>query len=123
MGVCLQFTSLIAYTGWALYVWVHVKTYGSHPECNDHIKYVILFAIPVRATVPWLHRLWMAVLIISSVLLMIGFVLQAFVFFVTWRNSNGEEEWAGVETEVDTGTIEISTGPLLCVVFSSSTQC
>jgi hypothetical protein len=120
MGVFLQFASLIAYTGWALYVWVHVKTFGSQPECNDHIKYMIMYAIPVRATVPWLRGLWMAVLIMSSVMLAIIFV---WIFLLTIQRDE-EEEWDEGEPEVNMETIGFTIKSLLCVIFFSSfTQC
>jgi hypothetical protein len=126
MGVFLQFASVIAFTGWALYVWVHVKTYGSQPECNDQIKYVIMF-ITVRATVPWLRILWIAALVISAVGLMISFVYHAGILFAMRRVRKEEqaEETSSIENNsIRTDAIakpwylRISIPLLLCVVFS-----
>ena len=142
MGVFLQFASVIAFTGWALYVWVHVNDYGSQSQCNDQIKYFIMFR-PVRATAPWLRGLWIAALVLSAVGLMIKFGVQAMVLFamrraakeeraeetnsITGRSTRtGAQSHEEMEVNVPTPTIgepwylKISIPLLLCVVFFSS---
>jgi hypothetical protein len=140
MGVFLQFASVVAFTGWGLYLWVHVNDYGSNSDCNDQIKYVIMF-ITVRATVPWLRGLWIAALVLSAVGLMIKFGVQAVVLFAMRRVA--EEERAEETNSITGGSIrtgaqshaemepvigkpwylKISIPLLLCVVsFSSPIQ-
>jgi hypothetical protein len=140
MGVFLQFASVIAFTGWALYVWVHVNDYGSQSQCNDQIKYYIMF-VPVRATAPWLRGLWIAVLVLSAVGLFIKFGVQAVLLFAMRRAAEEEraEETNSItgrstrtgaqsqaELEVNMPTIgkpwylRISIPLLLYVVFFSS---
>ena len=92
MGVFIQFASVVAFTGWGLYVWIHVNTYGSQPQCNDRIKYVVLL-FTVRATAPWLRGLWIAALVLSAVGLMIKFGIQTTLLLLMRRV--GEEERAG----------------------------
>lgn len=94
MGVFIQFASVVAFTGWGLYLWINVDTYGSRaqPQCNDRIKYVVLF-FTVRATAPWLRGLWIAALVLSAVGLMIKFGTQAMLLLLMRRA--GEEEQAG----------------------------
>jgi hypothetical protein len=90
MGVFLQYTSLVSFTAWGLYLWVHVKDFGSQPECNDRIKYVFFF-FTVRATVPWLRGLWIAGLVISAVSLMVLFGVMAVALFSMRRMQQAME--------------------------------
>ena len=92
MGVFVQFASVVAFTGWGLYLWIHVDNYGSQPKCNDRIKYVVLF-FTVRATKPWLRGIWIAALVLSAVGLMINFVIHTTLLLV--GRSAGDEERAG----------------------------
>jgi hypothetical protein len=39
---------------WLLYVWIKDSRFGSQPECNHLVKYVLVF-VSVRATVNWLR--------------------------------------------------------------------
>jgi hypothetical protein len=80
MGVFLQFASVVAFLGWALYIWIHVKNLGSNPDCNNQFKYVIMF-VTFRATVPWLCTFWIAILVVSTVGLLIKFAIQVAVLF------------------------------------------
>ncbi|KAH9065412.1 hypothetical protein EDB87DRAFT_1679886 [Lactarius vividus] len=89
MGVFLQFASIIAFTGWGLYMWIRVKSFGEQKLCNDQVKYVLMF-VNVRATQPWLRDIWIATLVLSAVGLMIKFGYNAFTLFVL-RHDEGEE--------------------------------
>jgi len=84
MGVFLQFASVVAFLGWALFIWIHVKNFGSNPDCNDEIKYVIMF-VTVRATAPWLRAFWIAILVVSAAGLLIKFAIQTTVLFAVRR--------------------------------------
>ncbi|KAI0004512.1 hypothetical protein BJV74DRAFT_881105 [Russula compacta] len=90
MGVFVQFASVITFTGWALYVWVHVKDYGNPCECNDQIKYVVLF-FTVRATAPWLRVLSIVAIVVSAVGLMLSFGAKAILLFTVKRTKEEEE--------------------------------
>ena len=68
IGVLLQSLSLVSLIAWGLYMWVNVKHFGSQPECNHQIKYVVFF-FTVRATANWLRRLWIALLTMPVVAL------------------------------------------------------
>ena len=81
MGILLQFLSVIAFTAWGLYLWAKVANYGSQPACNDQIKYVFFFKT-VRATEPWLQRLWIVTLALSAAGLMYTFAHTAWLLFV-----------------------------------------
>jgi hypothetical protein len=95
MGVLVQFASVLAFTGWGLYLWVNVDTYGSHPGCNDQFKYVFFF-FTVRATARWLRGLWIAGLALSATGLMISFGVNAKILFLMKRVE--EEERAEQES-------------------------
>lgn len=90
MGVFVQFASVITFTGWALYVWVRVKDYGNQCQCNDQIKYVVLF-FTVRATAPWLRVLWIVAIVVSAVGLMFSFGVNA-MFLFTLKRTKEEEQ-------------------------------
>jgi hypothetical protein len=98
MGVFVQFASVVAFTGWGLFLWTHVNTYGSQPECNDRVKYVVLF-FTVRVAAPWLRDVWITALVLSAVGLMIKFAIQTTLLLI--MRSAGEEEGAE-ETNVIT---------------------
>jgi len=57
----MTYGSVLLFIGYAFYVWDTAPTFGTNPECNNEIKYIVLF-ISVRATVGWLRKFWMAVL-------------------------------------------------------------
>jgi uncharacterized protein YneF (UPF0154 family) len=63
MALLVHLVSLISLIAWGFYLWVNVKHYGSQPECNHEIKYVVFFCT-VRATANWLRHVWIAVLAI-----------------------------------------------------------
>lgn len=138
MGMFVQFASVVAFTAWGLYFWVHVKHYGSQPECNDKIKYVVLF-FTVRATAPWLRGVWIAVLVLSAVGLMIRFGWQATILFAmqgaeeeeradentVTRRSTRTGTQSQAETEVSAPTVvkpwywDISISLLLSAIYST----
>jgi hypothetical protein len=68
VGVISRFIGIIAFTGWALFLWIHVRHFGPENQCNDKVKYVIMF-VDVEATKPWLRGVWIAILAVSAVLL------------------------------------------------------
>ena len=140
MGVFIQFASVVAFTGWGLFLWINVDTYGFQHQCNDRIKYVVLF-FTVRATAPWLRGLWIAALVLSAVGLMIKFGIQTTLLLLMRRAE--EEERAGEtdaitrhstrtgaqsqaeETETEMNVLKpwylsISYPLLLCVLYLSS---
>jgi hypothetical protein len=62
---------LVVFTPWSLYVWIKDSGFGSQPECNNLIKYVVLF-ISVRATVSWLRIMSIIGLATSALTSLIG---------------------------------------------------
>ncbi|PFH45968.1 hypothetical protein AMATHDRAFT_8414 [Amanita thiersii Skay4041] len=60
LSMILSHGLLLLFTGYAFYVWATAPKFGQSPRCNDQIRYIILFAIKIRATVGWLRKLWMA---------------------------------------------------------------
>ncbi|KAI9465488.1 hypothetical protein BJY52DRAFT_1220719 [Lactarius psammicola] len=84
MGVFMQFASVIAFTGWALYMWVHVKDFGTQPQFNDQVN--------VRATADWLRGIWIATLVASALGLMIKFGVNAFTLFALRHDEDEETE-------------------------------
>lgn len=87
-----------AHLSFAFYVWANAKTFGSQPECNDQVKYVIFF-FTVRITVPWLRIVWLCLLVaICIMVIMVPFIFLCFYIScrecITW-NRGGEDTFAG----------------------------
>lgn len=93
MGILVQFVSVITFTAWGLYVWADVDHFGSETDriCNNQIKYVI-FLFSVRATAPWLRKIWIAGLVLSAVGLMVSFVWNAMKLFDMKSMANEPQE-------------------------------
>ena len=58
--------SMIAYFYLTMKVWITVDTFGSQPQCNDWTVYV-LFGVSVRATVPWLRGVILALVCLAII--------------------------------------------------------
>ncbi|KAF8478158.1 hypothetical protein DFH94DRAFT_82769 [Russula ochroleuca] len=106
LGVLIQYASVVIFAAWSLYLWANVKDYGSQPECNDQIKYVLFF-VTVRATAPWLRDLWITALALGAVGLMVWFGVKAVKLFVNNHVEEAEEaiqmkSIAGKETPTET---------------------
>ena len=75
----VQAFSTAMFTVWLLYVWIKDSDFGSQPECNHLVKYVLLFA-DVRATVTWLRVLFIIYLIGNACTLLFRFGVIISVF-------------------------------------------
>ena len=110
MGVIIQLASVIAFTVWALYLWIRAKDFGSQPLCNDRVKYVIMF-VTVRATASWLRGLWIAILVASALGLMTIFGVNGFALYAMRTNEEEKTE------ESEKGWyFYISFPQILCVI-------
>jgi len=70
--IAVQTFSTVVFTIWLLYVWIKDSSFGSQPECNHLVKYVLFFA-DVRATVTWLRVLFIIYLVASACTLLFRF--------------------------------------------------
>ena len=70
--ITIQTFSTVVFTVWLLYVWIKDSNFGSQPQCNHLVKYVLLFA-DVKVTMTWLRVLF----IILRVLFIIYLVINA----------------------------------------------
>ena len=75
----IQAFSTAMFTVWLLYVWIKDSDFGSQPECNHLVKYVLLFA-DIRATVTWLRVLFIMYLIVNACTLLFRFGVIISVF-------------------------------------------
>ncbi|KAI0298815.1 hypothetical protein BC826DRAFT_996738 [Russula brevipes] len=67
----VQALSTVMFTVWLLYVMVKDSDFGSQPECNHLVRYVLVF-IGVKATVTWLRVLFLIYLVLTSSMLLPG---------------------------------------------------
>ena len=125
MGVLLQFSLVIAFTAWAVYMWAHVEHFGPQSYLNNDVKYIVFH--DVRATKPWLRCLWIFILVASALVLMIQFGLTGWALY-HMRHEEGEqkteeEEQETEEEEQETEELEkewycfISYGQIMCVIL------
>jgi len=117
MVFLVQYVSLTSFIAWGLYLWVNVKHYGSQPECNHQIKYVVFF-FTVRATANWLRRLWIAMFSILCLSVLLGWFATLATIIFAMKRTNEEEEveemnsWSHV---VDYSYFKVDTTRLLYV--------
>jgi hypothetical protein len=77
--ITVQMLSTVIFTVWLLYVWVKDSDFGSQPECNHLVKYVLLFA-NVKATVTWLRVVFIIYLVLTACTLLFTFVVILSVY-------------------------------------------
>ena len=63
--------SIAVFTIWSLYVWAQDSGFGSLPDCNHAVKYV-LFLTSVDATATWLRALFFDGIVFAACLLLLG---------------------------------------------------
>ncbi|KAF8270785.1 hypothetical protein EI94DRAFT_1721914 [Lactarius quietus] len=90
MGVVIQFILVVAFTAWALYLWVHIDNFGSQPNLNDEVKYVLMF-VNIKATAAWLRGIWITTLVASALVLIIKFGLNGLALYTMRHDEEGEE--------------------------------
>lgn len=86
--IAIQTFTTVVFTIWLLYVWIKDSHFGSQPECNHLVKYVLFFA-NVRATDTWLRVLFILYLVLFSCRLIYRFILIAFVYVDDHRKPQG----------------------------------
>jgi hypothetical protein len=70
--IAVQTLSTLLFIAWLLYVWVKDSKFGSQPECNHLVKYVLFF-VNVRATETWLRILFITYLALNSSMMLLTF--------------------------------------------------
>ena len=105
---------MIIFPAWSLYVWIKDSRFGPQPECNDLVKYVIVF-INVRATVNWLRILTITMLslCIFSYLLNSPLILRSLKALMKTRSDEDEDEAQEEYTDIQVGCM-----PICSSVFS-----
>jgi len=81
--ITVQMLSTAVFTIWVLYVWAQNAHFGSQPECNHVVKYVLFFA-SVNATVTWLRTLFIAGIVFAACSLLYEF--STIVVFVKTKS-------------------------------------
>jgi hypothetical protein len=92
LAAIIQIMIAVAFLAWALIIWVNVDTFGSSPECNANVKYVVVF-FSVRATASWLRKLWIILLGISAGGMVMVIIIAIFLtssWWARWKSENEE---------------------------------
>ncbi len=77
--IAVQLLSTTVFTVWLIYVWLQDSHFGSQPDCNHLVKYVIIF-VSVDATANWLRILFIIYIVFSALFLLFEMTI------VLWRN-------------------------------------
>jgi hypothetical protein len=86
MEAIIQLFLFVAFFTWEVYLWVHVKHFGSQSYLNDKVKYVLVF-VDIPATEPWLRKSLIVTLVII-------FVVNSFKISCTSSSrEGGVENW------------------------------
>ncbi|KAI9440676.1 hypothetical protein H4582DRAFT_1487001 [Lactarius indigo] len=103
--IAFQVLQVLILIPWALYVWIKDSQFGSQPECNHFVKYVLFF-VTVRATVGWLRILAFVGLAACAVglifVLVLAFQLQKYLKDI-FRGTSAENR--GTSTENPPGAL------------------
>ncbi|KIM26810.1 hypothetical protein M408DRAFT_177929 [Serendipita vermifera MAFF 305830] len=93
----------LALVCFSFYVWANAPTFGSQPECNSKVIYVILF-FPVPATATWLRAVLMAGLgLVSIGLLVAMLVLPCLLYARKLRSTQYNSLHSDADSELASG--------------------
>ncbi|KAI9430183.1 hypothetical protein H4582DRAFT_2019093 [Lactarius indigo] len=76
--IAVQMFSTAVFTVWLLCVWAQNSHFGSQPDCNHLVKYVLFFA-SVHATATWLRTLFIVGIVFAACSLLFKFSTIVFV--------------------------------------------
>lgn len=97
IGAVIQFLLWVAFFTWEVYLWVHVKHFGSQPYLNDKVKYVLIFVfVDIPVTESWLRH---------------GLILTLVIIFInpTWTFSSTSRYGGWWRCSISLRNISIST--------------
>ncbi|KAH9067974.1 hypothetical protein EDB83DRAFT_2519065 [Lactarius deliciosus] len=102
LGAVSQITTLGAFLAWSIYVWANAVTFGSAPECNGKIKYILSYR-SVSATAPWVRKFWVIGLGVTAGLVVLGII--GAVLLIRWAGHEGiSEDELDLEALADPGS-------------------
>ncbi|KAI9434999.1 hypothetical protein F5148DRAFT_901617 [Russula earlei] len=127
VAVFILYPPAIAFAAWGLYLWINKKHYELHPECNDRIKYAIMFKT-VKVSASGIRDAYIVLFVIIIVGLVIAFGHDAVHL---WKRK--EERWeeerdppdvtqaVSVEVGVRDGSwyIDVSGIPLFSAIYAT----
>ncbi|KAI9459876.1 hypothetical protein BJY52DRAFT_1364694 [Lactarius psammicola] len=116
LTIAIQILSLLIFYPWSFYVWINASRFGPQPECNDLVKFVLVF-YTFRATVLWARYLCMTILAMTTFSLLCYLV----VIFIVLKVHEVHEVPSGGETGNEGNfwkrLIERLTKVLVCFVW------
>ena len=92
--VSIQMFSTAVFTIWLLYVWAQNSRFGSLPDCNHVVKYVLFFA-SVPATATWLRAFFIVGIVFAACSLLFKFG----TVIVSLKPNPSEEQCSGASNE------------------------
>src|SRR6266702_2396912 len=104
LTIAIQILSLFIFYPWSFYMWVNASLFGPQPECNDIVKFVLVF-YTFQATVLWARYLCMTILAMTTFALLCNLIVIFIVHKVhhdkgVQRSGAGEQQpGAGSDTE------------------------
>ncbi|KAH9029243.1 hypothetical protein EDB85DRAFT_1535791 [Lactarius pseudohatsudake] len=80
LTIAIQILSLLIFYPWSFYMWINAPRFGAQPECNDLVKFVLVF-YTFQATVLWARYLCMTILAMTTFALLCNLI----VIFAVYR--------------------------------------
>ena len=114
--IAVQMTSSLAFLIWLLFVWTNPRTFGSQPECNDLVQFVLFF-FNIMATDDQLANL-----VIGYVITYLGAMLFIFsVIFLAYFRNFIQKNFR-IVTDIGTGLGQAIRGTLRGGLGSKATE-
>ncbi|KAH9002861.1 hypothetical protein EDB83DRAFT_2468442 [Lactarius deliciosus] len=81
LTIAIQILSLLIFYPWSFYMWINAPRFGAQPECNDLVKFVLVF-YTFQATVLWARYLCMTILAMTTFALLCNLIVIFAVYKV-----------------------------------------
>lgn len=86
LGAFIQITTVSVYLAWSIYIAANARTFGSSPQCNSQVQYLLLDHA-ISATTPSLRKFWVISVCITAGWVVIGII--AAIFATRWASWKG----------------------------------
>jgi len=108
LTIAIQILSLFIFYPWSFYMWVNASRFGPQPECNDIVKFVLVF-YTFQATVLWARYLCMTILAMTTFALLCNLIVIFIVHKVhhdkgVQRSGAGEPQSGAGEQQPGAGS-------------------
>ncbi|KAI9435552.1 hypothetical protein H4582DRAFT_1970342 [Lactarius indigo] len=101
LTIAIQILSLLIFYPWSFYMWINAQRFGPQPECNDLVKFVLVF-YTFQATVLWARYLCMTILAMTTFALLC-YLIVIFIVYKVHIVQRGAQPSSNGETDAEMG--------------------